>query len=288
MKVGCGGITWGTFARQHNVEFPREQVLSEIDQAGYEGMPVGGRDGQPAEEIVASLAQYGLVPAPGYLGASFWEVDQEEEIVARAEVAARLSQQVGCTEIYVAASPLTRREASGHVRPEDALPEEAYKQFARALNRAGEICLKHGVRACFHNHVGSVIETRAEIDTLFGLVDRGLVFQGPDIGHLAWAGADPIQFCRDYADSILSVHVKDINPVVLKEGVAASWDYGTFSRHGIFAELGEGFVDLPAMVDVLKGVDYQGWLIVETDVTQKATPLESAVISRNYLRSIGL
>ena len=40
----------------------------------------------------------------------------------------------------------------------------------------------------------------------------------------AWAGADAVQFCRDYADSIVSIHLKDIDPVVLKEGESATED----------------------------------------------------------------
>jgi inosose dehydratase len=288
MKIGCGGITWGSYARQKQVEISQDQVLAEIAQAGYEGAPFHVLDKRPASEILASLAKHGLKPAPGYYGARFWEKDLEDEIVATGEQAARLSQEVGCTEMYVAASPLTRRELSGHVSPKDAMPEEAYQQFAKALNRVGEVSLKYGVRICFHNHVGSVIETRGEVDKLFSLVDRSLVFQGSDIGHLAWAGADPVQLCRDYADSLFSLHVKDIDPKVLKEGVAKSWDYNTFSDHGIFTELGAGMVDLVCLAEVLKAIDYQEWYIVETDVTQLDTPLESAVISRNYLKSIGL
>jgi inosose dehydratase len=168
------------------------------------------------------------------------------------------------------------------------MPDEGYRQFARVLNQVGDICLDYGVRACFHNHVGSVIETRAEVDKLFSLVDRGLVFQGPDLGHLAWAGADVVQFCQDYAHDILTAHVKDIDPDVLRQGVAESWDYGTFSDHGIFAELGRGFVDLPGAFDILKDAGYDGWLIIETDVTQEDSPLESALISRKYMASLGL
>jgi inosose dehydratase len=288
VKIGCSGITWCSFARQQGTEIPQEQILSEIAQAGYQGAPFNARDERPADEIVAGFAQFGLEPAPSYLGARFWDEHREEEIVAQAREAARLSQQVGCSELYVAASPLTRREASGHVREEDALAAEAYRQFAYTLNRVGEVCLSYGVRIGFHNHVGSVIETRQEIDRLFHLVDRDLVYQGPDIGHLAWAGDDVVQFCRDYADSIVSLHVKDIDPQVMAEGAAREWDYDAFSRQGIFAELGEGMVDLPAVFDVLQRAGYEGWVIVETDVTQKETPLQSAAISRAYLKSIGL
>ena len=144
------------------------------------------------------------------------------------------------------------------------------------------------MRSCFHNHVGSVVETREEIDRLFAMVDRDAVFQGPDIGHLLWAGADPVQFCKDYAADIVSVHVKDIALDVLQKGVEALWDYGQFSEAGIFAELGEGGVDFPAILDILKTAGYVGWIIVETDRTTKPTAFESAKISRSYLASLGL
>jgi inosose dehydratase len=198
-------------------------------------------------------------------------------------------RELGCAELYVAAN-LTpeRRSVAGHVRPQDALDEDGYAQFAATLNRVGAATLGEGVRACFHNHVGSFIETREEIDRLFALVDRDVVFQGPDLGHLAWAGADAVQFCRDYAGSIKTLHIKDIDPAVLAEGVAQGWDYRTFSDRGIFTELGTGLIDFPAVFAALREGGFQGWVVVETDVTQKPTALESATISRDYLRSIGV
>lgn len=188
---------------------------------------------------------------------------------------------------YKTARGQTRNDIAGHVKPEDAMSDAEFAQFARTLNKVGEITLKEGVKSCFHNHVGSTIETREEIDRLFSLVDRGLVFQGPDIGHLAWAGVDAVQFCKDYAADIKTMHIKDITPKVLKEGVSRGWNYATFSRNGIFVEIGEGLVDFPAILGALDQVGFDGWVIVETDVTQKATPLESATISRNYLKGIG-
>jgi inosose dehydratase len=288
-KIGCGGLTWPR-------ETPYEQILSEIAQAGYEGIPVGPRGGRTAAETLALLDQYGLKPAPGYLGASFWVKEEEPKILERARLLADFSREAGMTELYVAAQGFgayttrtgkTRNDVAGHVSPEDAMTDAEYKQFAKTLNQVGEITLEQGVRSCFHNHVGSTIETREEIDHLFSMIERDLVFQGPDIGHLAWAGTDPVEFCRDYAESIKSVHVKDINRDVLREGVESEWDYGTFSARGIFAELGEGMVDFPAMFEILDQVGYEGWIIVETDVTQKPTALESATISRDYLKSIG-
>ncbi|MFZ4655515.1 MAG: sugar phosphate isomerase/epimerase family protein [Caldilineaceae bacterium] len=289
LLIGCGQITWRGV--------PEEQVLAEIAQAGYVGAPAGPKADQSAAEVIATFTRYGLKPAPGYLGADYWDKSQEAAILQRARDYAAFAKAAGCTELYVAAGGfnnyvtkrgLTRMQIAGHVKPEDNMTDAEYAQFANALNQVGEITLAQGVKSCFHNHVGSTIETREEIDQLWRLIDPGLVFMGPDTGHLAWAGADVVQFCRDYASSIKTMHIKDVNKQVMDEGVAAQWDYRTFSDKGIWTELGQGCVDFPTVFQILADAGFGGWLIVETDVTQLPTPLESAIISRNYLRGLGL
>ncbi|MFC1712641.1 hypothetical protein ACFL6S_03170 [Candidatus Poribacteria bacterium] len=94
--VGCGQITWKR-------DTPREQVLTEIAQAGYVGAPASSGRGRSAEEVVDLYAQYGLKPAPAYLGADFWKGDQRDDILERARKLASFMRQVGCTEVYVAA-----------------------------------------------------------------------------------------------------------------------------------------------------------------------------------------
>lgn len=287
LPIGCGQLTW------KNV--PEETVLAEIAKAGYDGAPAGPSDKRTAQDLIHLYAAYGLSPAPGYLSGDFWDPGQTASILERARGYAAFAKAVGCTELYVAASGFewvtprgfTRRQVAGHVQPDDALSDAAFRHFAETLNRVGEITLASGVRSCFHNHVGTVIETRDEVDRLFRLLDPTLVFMGPDTGHLAWAGADVVDFCRDYADRILTMHIKDIDPHVLEKGVAAEWNYGEFSDNGIFTELGNGFVDFPTVFGILDAAGFDGWLIVETDVTQQETAYESARMSREYLRSIG-
>ncbi len=289
VRIGCGQITWKNVAAA--------TALAEIAQAGYEGAPASPRDGKSAQEVLDQFAEYGLKPAPGYLGADYWNKALEQDILAHARKLADFGRAAGLTELYVAAGGfttyttsrgLTRAQVAGHVSAADAMSDEEYAQFAKVLNEVGRITADAGVRSCFHNHVGSTIETREEIDRLFGLTDDDVIFMGPDTGHLAWAGVDVVQFCRDYADAIKTMHIKDIDPVVLREGQAKEWDYGTFSDAGVFTELGLGFVDFPAVFDILDKAGFEGWLIVETDVTQQPTALRSAQISRDYLKSLGM
>ena len=295
--VGCGQITWIRFTSNGPERLAsEEQVLTEIAQAGYDGAPASPEPPRTAQETIEFYSRYGLRPAPGYIGTAFWNKERRAEILERVRQHAAISQAVGCTELYVAPGGFDyvtrggrkRRELAGHVHSEYSLTDEEFNVFAETLNLVGEITLAAGVRSCFHNHVGTVIETREEIDHLLMLTDPALVFLGPDTGHLAWAGADPVAFCRDYAKRIKTLHLKDINCQVRDRGRDAGWDYDTFSQQGIFIELGEGCVSFPAIFDILRAVGFSGWLIVETDVTQKPTALESVTRSRTYLRSLGV
>jgi inosose dehydratase len=281
--IACGQITW------RRGEFSPEQILQQIAEAGYDGAPASAPSLDEVDAVRQRFATAGLKPAPAYLGAEFWDAGQADEIVQKADRIAHISKMFGLTEVYVAAN-LTpaRRAVSGHVKQSDGLSSESYDVLAQTLDRVGAATLQHGVRASFHNHVGSFIETRNEIDQLFSRVDPALVFHGPDIGHLAWAGDDVVSYVRDYVSGITTLHLKDIDPQVLAEGVSKGWDYSTFSDHGIFTELGQGFVDFPAIFDILRNAAFQGWIVVETDVTQRPSALESATVSRDYLRSLDM
>ena len=190
---------------------------------------------------------------------------------------------------YTTSRGLTRAQVAGHVSEADAMSDAEYEQFAKVLNRVGEITLAQGVRSCFHNHVGSVIETRAEIDRLWELVNRDAVFMGPDTGHLAWGGRGRggvlPRLCRR------DLHGAHQGYQPGRAGSRAWRASGTmvqFSDAGIFTELGLGMVDFPAVFGILKQAGFSGWLIVETDVTQQESALVSAQISRDYLKKLGM
>ncbi len=287
--VGCGQITWDS-------TYPEEQILEEIAQAGYDGAPAGPKNGRTAEQTAELYTKHGLRPAPGYFSAEFWREDQRATILGAAEQQARFAQTLGCTELYVAASGFdyvarngkTRSELAGHVRAEDGMTDAEWECFGSTLNAVAALTSEYDVRSCFHNHVGTVIETREEVDRLLSVTDPDLLFLGPDTGHLAWTGADVLAFARTYASRIRTMHLKDVHDSVVSRGRDEGWDYRTFNRNGVFAELGEGSVDFPALFGVLAEAGFSGWVIAETDVTQKSTALESATVSRQYLQSIGV
>lgn len=290
IEIGCGQITWSHSGKT------TDEVLADIAAAGYAGAPWPARQGGDAKAISELFARHDLKPAPGYYSAEFWDVDQREEQVAAAHRHAEISKELGLTELYLASGGFdrvrpghrTRREAAGKVTLEDSLSDEEFQRLAEGVSAVARATLEHGVRSCFHNHVGSFVETRAEVERLLSLADQDALFLGPDTGHLIWAGDDPVAFCRDHLDRIKTVHIKDIDADAREKGRRLNWNYNTFSDNGIFTEIGQGMVDWDGFFSVLRDGDFSGWLIVETDVTQLPTPRDSAIVSRRNLARWGL
>jgi inosose dehydratase len=97
-----------------------------------------------------------------------------------------------------------------------------------------------------------------------------------DVAHYFQGGGDPAKAVEKYSDRLLFLHLKDVER--LPGGVDAKQSYR-------FVELGRGSVNLPAVIDALRKINFRGWGIVELDaVPDKArTPKESAVINKNYV-----
>ena len=283
ISLGCGLITWRRFPN-----FNLDAALADIARAGFSGANLLFNPDWTPADARATYSRAGLVPAPGYYGGRFWRADARAAILEDARHWAAFSAALGLTEMFVApwfgdyATPHGDRTAipgrvdalaGARIRPDDLT------RFADALNAFGAATLAEGVRACFHNHAGTAIESESEVEALLALTDPACVFLGPDTGHLAWAGGDLVTFARRHASRILAAHVKDIDLDVRARGIAACWDYATFERNGLFAEFGEGGADVRGFVDSLKRAGFSGWLLAETDTTQKPTAYDSAVAS---------
>lgn len=270
---------------------PIDQMLREIASIGYAGSPTGYREGASAEQTKALYGSYGLLSAPGYLGAKFWDMTESRKILEAARKQADFAQQLGLTELFVAENCFAERFAvAGHVTADraDQVSPDGYRVMAETLNEVGRICQERGVAACFHNHAGSFIETRDEFDKLLALTDPKLVFIGLDTGHLAYGGGDVVDFTRAYAPRFRALHLKDVHANILDQARREKLTYHQAQEKGLWAELGEGMVDFPGMFELLRSSGFVGWVVVEIDQTMKATALESLTTCYRYLKSIGL
>jgi inosose dehydratase len=88
----------------------------------------------------------------------------------------------------------------------------------------------------------------------------------------------------DYADRIAAVHLKDVHLDQADQARAADADYmgATVRDFTLWTEPGQGDIDLLAALDTLPST-FPGWVIVEVDVPEASTNLESTQLSAAWV-----
>ena len=152
--------------------------------------------------------------------------------------------------------------------------------FCRQVNVQVEAGSRWGVRTGLHNHLGSLVESQAELEEFLGRCPEcGLIL---DTAHLAAADGDPVEIVRAHASRLVSIHLKD--------WLVTSPDVGLerWPQRGRFCELGAGNIGLDnaAVMKALVDEGYDGWVFVEHD-THLQDPIKDLAISREYLRRAG-
>ena len=94
-----------------------------------------------------------------------------------------------------------------------------------------------------------------------------------------------MQMLSKYGDRVGYVHIKDVDEQLLRTSREAGWSFYEALKKFIFVRLGEGMVNIPAVIQALKGHRYDGWLVVEQDTTPK-NPTEIARENRVYLEKL--
>jgi inosose dehydratase len=140
-----------------------------------------------------------------------------------------------------------------------------------------------GIHVHFHNHVGSHVESPQEVEYLTQNLPSGvdLCF---DTGHFAFGGGDSLKFVEQHAAEIGYLHLKDVDKAILDEARSERLGFLNALKKYVFSELGQGIVDVPAVVSCLQQTGYSGWIIVEQD-TCPGDPTLTATRNREYLRS---
>ncbi|MFZ6012407.1 MAG: TIM barrel protein [Bacteroidota bacterium] len=88
-----------------------------------------------------------------------------------------------------------------------------YKRVCDILNKAGEICNKHGIRLQYHNHAFEFDKLGGQIpyDMMLAALDNKKVGMEMDIYWIVRAGYDPLTYFKKYPGRFEQWHVKDMH-----------------------------------------------------------------------------
>ncbi len=158
-----------------------------------------------------------------------------------------------------------------------ATPEQL-EYAIKTLTEYGNVCKEYGIIPCLHPHINTTVMYRDEIEYVMSRLDPELVGFAPDTAHLLSGKCDPTEVFNAYADRIKFVHLKDLEGPTQVAGMQAGVEIYTN-----FLELGQGVVDFKGVFDVLKRVDFDGYLCLELDCT-RYTNKESAIMNYDYMK----
>jgi len=286
---GPGAITW-------------LQVLDEIAASGYAGTELGDWGFMPNDPAVLqrelSARRLSMVGAftPIRLSDPTAHADGEKTALRTARLLAEITTGTpdeGEPFVILADNPgpaTHRVEFAGRIRPEHGLDDAGWQALAEGAERiAAAVLDATGLRTAFHHHCGTFVETPAETARLMEMTSPELLGLCFDTGHWAYAGGDPVEALRAYADCVWLVHFKDTDEATVTTSRTQGWDYVKAIRSGIFCDLGEGSIDHAAVFAELDRSGYEGWIVAENESPPgRRSRLESAKQDRAYFASLGL
>jgi inosose dehydratase len=267
-------------------------VLDEIASAGYEGTelgPWGYLPGQP-DRLGSELDRRGLA-----LASAFHPLDPAGEPateLARAAQTTATLAALGCEAIVLAcAQTPDRARVAGRVQPSDALAGPEWNRYVDLVRRAADAGAARGLRAYFHHHAATYVETPDETSRLLDAIPSASMGLCLDTGHYAFGGGDPADALARYGDRVGYLHLKDVRGRALVDARAAGLSFMEAVRAGVFCELGRGDVGVESIVRDLAARSFAGWCIVEQDrvvdaQTPAEEPFEAARVSRAFMRDV--
>lgn len=302
-RIANAPCSWGVIGGAEPA-IPGARMLDELVAAGYAGTELGDLGFLPTEAVplraeleARDLTLLGGFTAvelrrPGVVHEARAVVLRVAKLMADAELGERRPLLILADDS--GRDPVRARHA-GRIRPDQALPDEDLRRFARHVDELALIVHEEaGLATAFHPHAAGWIETPDEVERLLERTDPervGLVFDTahhvygcgvPDDGTLAADGV------ARFWGRIRTVHLKDCSAELAARARAEGWPYDAAVARGLYCELGQGSVDVRAVLAALARRGYDDWLTVEQDVFPgMGTPLESALRNRAYLRSIG-
>jgi len=256
-------------------------ALAELTQTGFRALHTDVPAGISVAQYRSILDEYGFAPAPGYFAGDFHVAQKQAAIVEQARAHAGLLAALGVDSTFVAGNIDMARFANP-AAGENASPERT-KRMAETLALVADAGFAEGVRFALHPHVAMIIETEEEARAILDMTAGSSLGFGPDTGHLLWAGMLPERIIADYADRLVAVHLKDVDPAGFRQALRCEDDYlaAIGTRH-IWTEPGRGMVNFDAVFDALPAA-FDGWFVVEVDVPHLPTPLESSRASYDFL-----
>ncbi len=260
-----------------------EQCLSEASQAGFIGIESGGKFPKKSEELIPKLKEFNLSLCSGWYGANLRKNSIEEE---KQSIEAQLKLFKECNApciVFAEVSGSIQGDPNRKLSTRPQMEKEEAEKYYNKISEMGKYLEDQGMPLAYHHHMGTVIETEEDTIRLLENTHESVKLT-LDTGHMLFAKGESLKILNNFSERLIHMHCKDIRKEVLENSLKNDLSFRGAFLEGAFTVPGDGCIDYKPLFDVLKKINYSGWLVVEAEQDPaKANPLEYAKIGYNYL-----
>ena len=285
VKLGIAPIAWTNDDMPDlGAENTFEQCISEMDLAGFTGCEIGNKYPKDPKVLKKALDLRHMQICNAWFS-TFLTTKPYEETEKEFIKHITFLKEMGAKVVGVSEQGHSIQGTDLSIFDDKyIMNDEEWDKLCTGLNKLGKVAKDMGITLTFHHHMGTVVQTAAEIDRLMENTDPELFNLLFDSGHLAYCGEDYMYVLKKYINRIKHVHLKDIRPEVIEKVKKEHLSFLQGVRLGTFTVPGDGAIDFTPIFDVLAENNYEGYVLVEAEQDPAvANPFEYAVKARKYI-----
>ena len=278
IKIAGAPISWGVCeVAGWGYQLEPARVLREMRGAGLSATELGPDGFLPSdtEELKAVLQSHELACVGGFVPVVLHDVGHDPADDLAGPLTALCAAGAGVVVLAAATG------AEGYdSRP--VLDDGQWATLLSNLDRLAGIASERGLLAVLHPHVGTMVETRADVERVLAGSSIPLCL---DTGHLLIGGTDPLELAKAVPNRIAHTHLKDVDAALAAKVQSGELTYTEAVKAGMYTPLGTGDVDIAGIVSVLRDNGFDGWFVLEQDTILDGEPTGQGPV-RDVLASV--
>lgn len=278
-RIAAAPISWGVCeVPGWGYQLGQNRVLSEMRQLGVSATefgPDGFLPQQPAEKAKV-LASHGLRAVGGFVPVVLHDPASDPLPAIDDELDGYLA--AGATRLILSADT---GKVGYDSRPH--LTDLQWETLLVNLDRIAAHALARQVVASIHPHVGTMVESFEDVSRVLAGSAIGLCV---DTGHLLIGGTDPVRLVNEHVKRVVHVHLKDVRLDLVHQVQSGELTYTHAVAQGMYVPLGDGDIDIAAVITDLEHAGYAGFYVLEQDTVLAGEPEHEAGPMADVRRSL--
>jgi inosose dehydratase len=265
LRIGCTSLVWGALPRTPDNLGPAVKDMASLGFHGFETFAAILEEWDKRGTIGDLLAVNKIPLVSVYATMQVVDPAARKDELVKLTRWATILKKYGGRFVVLAPNGVKREGYNFH---------EHRSNIVAALNDYAAAVSDLGLGAGLHQHTGTAVESRDETYAVMETANTKVLKFAPDVGQLQKGGSNAAQVVKDFLPITVHMHLKD---------------FSGGEHFAGYCPLGQGKVDLKAILDMVEGANPKATIMVELDGSPNApyTALQTAQISKAYLEKLG-